>query len=288
MDELSLIARLTRRQGKRAVGVVRGIGDDCAILRVPAGHDLLVHTDLTIEDVHFKRRTHGPEAVGAKAVARVLSDFAAMGGTPRWALVSLALPKWADDAVVNAFYDGLLRVSQAHGVSVVGGDLSRARQLVADVVVLGSVRRGQALRRDGAKPGDGIYVSGTLGHAAASRYVAQPEPRLALGAWLRGRGSAAMDLSDGLSSDLHRLARESKLAAELDSSLLPIAKGASLQQALHGGEDYELLFTAPAGLPKRARGVRLTQIGRMVKGPRGRVRLDGTVLQPGGWDPFQR
>ena len=291
MNELELIRKLAGRQqsigsSKRA-GVIRGIGDDCAILRVPAGDELLIHTDMTVEDVHFRRRTHTAAQIGAKTLARGLSDVAAMGGTPRWALVSLALPKWAREPFLEGFYDGLLELARRFKVVIVGGDLTRARQLTADIVILGTAPNGKALRRDTAKPGDGIYVSGTLGHAAASKYLEIPAPRLALGRWLRGKASACMDLSDGLTMDLHRLCWESKAAAVLSVDP-PTAPGATVKQALRGGEDYELLFTSTQKLPRSYRGLALTRVGTIVRGPRGRVKLNSSVLAPTGWDPFGR
>ena len=204
MNELELIRKLAARR-QAGSGVVRGIGDDCAILRVPPGDELLIHTDMTVEDVHFRRKTHTAAQIGAKTLARGVSDVAAMGGTPRWALVSLALPKWAGEQFLAGFYDGMMGLARRFKVSLVGGDLTRAKQLTADIVILGTAPRGKALRRDTAKPGDGIYVSGALGHAAASKYLEVPEPRLTLGRWLVGKACACMDLSDGLAIDLHRL-----------------------------------------------------------------------------------
>ena len=285
MNELELIRKLASRRQPR-LGVVRGIGDDCAILRVPTGDELLIHTDMTVEDVHFRCKTYTATQIGQKTLARGLSDVAAMGGTPRWALVSLALPKWAGEHFLDEFYDGMLGLARRFRVSIVGGDLTRARQFMADIVILGTAPRGKALRRDTAKPGDGIYVSGALGHAAASQYLEVPEPRLALGYWLRKRASACMDLSDGLAIDLHRMCWESKVAADLDLAP-PISAGATLAQALCGGEDYELLFTSSQRLPRSHQGLALTRIGTIVRGQRGRVRLQGKRLEPAGWDPFR-
>jgi thiamine-monophosphate kinase len=285
MNEVEIVRRLAAR-ARGGAGVVRGIGDDCAILRIPPGEELLVHTDLTVENVHFGRGTHTARGLGHKTLARGLSDMAAMGGTPRWALVSLALPGWATARFLGGFYDGLLALARAHGTALVGGDFSRAALFVADIVILGSAPRGKALRRDTAKAGDTIYVSGALGGAAASKYRALPEPRIALGRWLRTRATACMDLSDGLSIDLMRLCWESGVAAELDREP-PRARGATKRQALHGGEDYELLFTARRAIPPAFEGVALTPAGRIVAGPRGRVRLLGRPLEPRGWDHFR-
>jgi thiamine-monophosphate kinase len=251
-------------------------------LRPRPREDLVFTTDLLVEDVHFRRGRPALE-IGFRTMARGLSDIAAMGAQPRFCLLSLAAPAWADDAWLDDYFRGVLRWR----VPLAGGDLAHAPKLAADIVVCGAVPRGTALRRDGARPGDAIFVSGHLGGAAAEGYVALPRPRLALGQFLRGRATACMDLSDGLSLDLHRLATASHLAAEI--SLPPASAGASLEQALHGGEDYELLFTAdPAKIPRRFRRLPLTRIGTMRKGKPGAVLLDGRPLPPLGYDHFAR
>jgi thiamine-monophosphate kinase len=283
----------------RGSGVILGIGDDCATFR-PRGEkeDFLITTDLLIEGVHFERATHAPAAVGHKALARGLSDIAAMGGAPRFCLVSLALPDSAGRAWVNRFYAGLLKLAKRTGTVLVGGDLARAERVMCDIVVVGSVPRGSALRRDGARAGDSIYVSGRLGGSAlgletrrgrAWKRHLSPEPRLALGEYLREIGAtAAMDLSDGLSLDLRRLARASGVCAEIE--MPPVFPEATREQALHGGEDYELLFTVTARtcVPARYNGQALTCIGRMRRGPAGQVRLDGRPLAALGYDHFRR
>ncbi|MDR3702374.1 MAG: thiamine-phosphate kinase [Candidatus Sulfopaludibacter sp.] len=280
-------------------GLVLGIGDDCAIYRPRgAAEDLLFTTDLLIEDTHFLRHTHSAADVGWKALARGLSDIAAMGGQPRFCLVSLALAKWTDDRWVAGFYRGLLRLAEQSGTALAGGDLSHGGRVTCDIVVCGAVARGAALRRDGARAGDAIYVSGALGGSAlglatgrgkAWRRHLRPEPRLALGELARTKlhASAAMDLSDGLSLDLHRLCQASKLSAEIDTP--PVYRGAGLEQALHGGEDYELLFTVPprVRVPRELAGVTLTRIGTMRKGPAGAVRLNGEPVEPLGYDHFR-
>lgn len=285
MDELSLIAAIRGMNAprRRDPALIAGIGDDCAILRPRASEDLLLTTDFVIEDVHFRRRTHTAADVGWKALARGLSDIAAMGGEARYALVSLALPEWGNARYVRGLYGGMNELAGRHGVAIIGGDVSRSAQLTIDVVVIGAVPRGKALRRSGAKAGDVICVSGALGHAAASGYRERPEPRLELGRKLRGKATACMDLSDGLALDLHRLGVESKLAAELDG-VLPSAPGATLEQALSGGEDYELLCTLPAGAKAPAG---FTRVGVMTAGRPGEVRFAGLALGPGGWDPFR-
>jgi thiamine-monophosphate kinase len=279
--------------------LVLGIGDDCAIYRPRPGEDLLCTTDFLIEGVHFGRETHPSDAVGHKALARGLSDIAAMGGEPRFCLLSLALPKWVDDEWVESFYGGLLALAATHGVSLAGGDLARAKHLTCDVVVCGAVPAGKALRRDGARAGDGIYVSGELGASAlglttqrggAWKRHLRPQPRLALGRFLRQRlpTTAAMDLSDGLSLDLARLCQASGVAA--DVTMPPRYRGATIEQALHGGEDYELLFTVRGRSepPSEFEGLRLTRIGEIRKGPPGEIMLNGRPLPSHGYDHFRK
>jgi len=289
-SEMAFLGRLRGRALAQSQGILLGIGDDCAIFRPRgASEDLLFTTDLFVENVHFRRETHRPEEAGWKALARGLSDIAAMGGEPRFCLVSLALAPWTDTRWLDRFYTGLLR----HGVPPAGGDLGHADQLACDIVVCGAIPRGKALRRDGARSGDGIYVSGRLGGSALGlatmrgmawkRHV-HPEPRLALGHFLRERirTTAAMDLSDGLSLDLRRLCVASGVAAEIVPP--PIFRGATLEQALHGGEDYELLFTARGPVPAEFEGLPLTRIGSIRKGRPGDVRLEGAPLPALGYD----
>jgi thiamine-monophosphate kinase len=271
MTELDLIAWI-RRQGN-------GIGDDCAIL--PSGsRDLLLTTDLFLENIHF-RPTEDAATAGHRCLARGLSDIAAMGGTPRWYFVSLALAPWATPAWLKRFYLGMRRLAARARVTLAGGDLSHAAQVAADIIVLGEAPKGQALRRSTARPGDAIWVSGLLGAQPA-----KPEPRLALGRALRARATACMDLSDGLSLDLHRLASESRLAAALDRPL-PVAPHATLDDALHRGEDYELLFTAPPNARFSSRHLPLTRIGTMLPGTPGEISFFGLPLPPKGYDHFR-
>jgi thiamine-monophosphate kinase len=276
----------------RSSVLILGIGDDCAIVR-PRGarEDLLFTTDMLIEGVHFERRSHSAADAGWKALARGLSDIAAMGGSPTFCLLSLAIAPWVDPRWIDGFYRGLL----AHQVPLLGGDLAHADRVMADIVVAGAVPRGAALRRDGAHAGDAIYVSGELGASAlglatrrgnAWRRHKRPEPRLALGRFLRERlhATAAMDLSDGLSLDLRRMSAASGLRAAI--AMPPVFRGATRDQALHGGEDYELLFTVPprTRVPRAFAGLSLTRIGTMRKGAAGAVTLDDEPLPPLGYD----
>jgi thiamine-monophosphate kinase len=301
MNEPDIIAKLRGRVAlPRSAGVVLGIGDDCAIVR-PRGatEDWLYTTDMLIEGTHFLRNTHGAADVGWKALARGLSDIAAMGGEARFCLLSLALASWVDAQWVDNFYRGLLALAGRSGTALIGGDLARTERVMCDIVVAGTVPRGRALRRDRAHTGDGIYVSGALGGSAlglatgrgkAWRRHKRPEPRLVLGRFLRARlgATAAMDLSDGLSLDLHRLCMASGLSAEIAPP--PVYRGATIEQALHGGEDYELLFTAPSRVhvPHEFDGLALTRIGTMRKGTPGAIEMDGAPLPPLGYDHLRQ
>jgi thiamine-monophosphate kinase len=298
--ELETIERIRRRVGlPRAAGLVLGIGDDCAIFR-PRGapEDLLFTTDMLIEGVHFRRETHSAADVGWKALARGLSDIAAMGGEPRFCLLSLALAPWVEKVWLDGFYGGLLRLATRTRTPLMGGDLARADRTMCDIVVCGAVARGTAHRRGGPRAGGGNYVSGALGGSAlglskgggkAWRRHLRPQPRLALGRFLRARlrATAAMDLSDGLSLDLYRLCLASGLSAEIGAP--PRFPGATPEQALHGGEDYELLFTAPprARVPRAFEGLPLTRIGVMCQGRPGAVEMEGAPLAPLGYDHFR-
>src|SRR3569833_2723362 len=274
--ELALIDRIRRRvRGSSTGAVTLGIGDDCALLRLKQGEDVAVTTDLSIEGRHFLLDLHPPQAIGHRTLARGLSDLAAMSARPVAAFLSLGLPaKLAGrngskhSAWIARFLDGFLALANQHRTPLTGGDLAQSPVALADIVLIGAVPRGRALLRSGARAGDLLYVTGCLGGSASGlRRLLQggrngkgvvaahlwPEPRIAQGVWLRNRGaaSAAIDISAGLSTDLHHLCEESGVAAEIDSAALPICPGASLEDALHGGEDYELLFTArrPARVP---------------------------------------
>jgi len=336
--ELALIERIRARAAPKSPALRLGIGDDCAILRPPAGHELLVTTDLSLEGRHFRRDTHPAISIGHRALARGLSDLAAMGAKPLAAFLSLAIPRplAADTRFLDSFLDGLLTLAAQHRVPLAGGDTSEAPSdhLVADIVLLGSAPAGRALRRTGARPGDQIYVTGALGGsatelaallgnpkrlssrpeaapfaAAVERPAAStadhphlyPQPRLAIGQALLRRkfATACIDTSDGLSTDLNHLCTASNVAAELDAALLPahpltttLDPAAQIAAILHGGEDYELLFTAAAStkMPRSIAGVPITRIGRILKPQRNKPRMtilaDGAhfELQPQGWE----
>jgi thiamine-monophosphate kinase len=317
LAEKALIFRL-RRQAAKGSNVVTGIGDDAAVLRLPAGHEALVTTDFTLEGIHFRRDWHPAQSVGHRCLTRGLSDIAAMGGEPLAVFLSLALPRDLPQKWVDGFLRGLLNLAGKFGVSLAGGDTAESPDgILADIVVLGSAPRGKAILRSGARPGDRIYVSGALGGSAAAmrRMLDQPkrrlkpveypqhffpEPRLALGRILREKAlaSAMIDISDGLSTDLAHICEESGVGAELQAEAIPRAtvgnpaREVELDSALHGGEDYELLFTARRGkrIPARVAGVGITQIGHVTRGKRVfLINKNGEryELRPQGWEHFR-
>jgi thiamine-monophosphate kinase len=336
-----MIAAL-REKSRKIGGELRlGIGDDCALLRPLPGEEIAVTTDFSLENVHFRRDWHSPESVGHRCLARGLSDLAAMGARPIAAFLSLALPREltvsrrGQPSWVERFFNGLLALADETQVPLAGGDtaespsIGEARLVAADIVLIGGVKRGRALLRSGANPGDIIYATGPgLGGAAAELLALErnprkfaalksatpghphlyPEPRIEVGLKLAKRrlASACIDLSDGLSIDLRHLCEESGLAAEIDAAVLPIHPMANLAEAagwtpsaldlaLHGGEDYELLFTAPpqTKIPKSIGGVAINAIGRMSKRRKGSPSVslsDGnhpnSELPAKGWQHF--
>ncbi len=249
------------------------IGDDCAVIAAPSHADLLFTTDLSIEGVHFTRKSTA-EQIGYRAVARSLSDIAAMGGRPLYVLVSIALAPWTDQRWINGLYRGIHKMLRQAKASLAGGDISHARQFVCDVMVCGVVAKGGALRRSGARQGDVLYVSGPLG---GWRHKSVIVPRLEAGRKLAGKATACMDISDGLALDLHRLCVASGVAAALDT--IPLLQGATIGQALHDGEDYELVYTAPRGV--RVPGI---AIGTIVKGKPGAITFQGKQISTHGYD----
>ena len=309
LSEKKLIKQI-RRLARRGESVVTGIGDDCAVLRVPPGHELLVTTDFTIEKVHFRRDWHRPELVGRRCLTRGLSDIAAMGGEPRAAFLSLAVASDVPQKWVDRFLKGLLDLAEEFKVPLAGGDTAQsATGIQADIVVVGSVPKGKAVLRSGAKAGEQIYVTGELGGSAAALAESKPVgaeyfrhfrplARVAVGQRLRQRGmaSAMIDLSDGLSTDLEHICQESHVGAEIEAEAIPRAqvglgkKRVALELALHGGDDYELLFTSAAAVPSEVAGVRVTRIGRTMQSAGMRlIGADGKAqpLKAGGWEHFR-
>jgi thiamine-monophosphate kinase len=275
MNELALVEWLRKSAG-RTPRLEAGIGDDCAIYRPKSGEDLLFKSDQLIEGVHF-RLGLAPGLIAERALARALSDIAAMGGEPRVCLVSLAVPRGQTEAWIKSFFRGLLRLARRTGVRLAGGDLAHADRIYCDAIICGAVPRGQALRRDGARAGDSLWVSGRLGRSWERRI----QPRLELGLLLRGRATACIDISDGLALDLHRLAKASGVAAEIDQ--VPLARGATIERGLYGGEDYELLFTLPERIAPPKGTIR---IGTVTRGKPGGIRLQGRTIKPRGYDHF--
>lgn len=300
-----------------------GMGDDAALFSGTPGYATVLTCDWFLEGTHFLRDKHPADAVGWKCLARAVSDIAAMGAIPRCFLLSLALPRelagqWLDD-----FLGGLRRAARRFECPLAGGDTTQQREVLINVTVVGEVRRGREVRRSGALPGDIVYVSGRLGEAELGlrllrerrrglntrephlRKHLYPDPRVKLGRWLSERrlASAMMDLSDGLSSDLRRLCKAGGVGAVIKSDLLPAIRVTklerdrgldALQLALHGGDDYELLFTVPKNkaerLPRLVGGVPITRIGEVTQAREVSVTdSDGRsrVLEPRGWDSFR-
>jgi thiamine-monophosphate kinase len=278
-------------------GAVLGVGDDCALLAPTPGMQLAVSSDMLLEGRHFSPQD-SPAGIGHKSLAVNLSDLAAMGARPRWATLSIALPE-ENDAWLTAFARGFFRMADTHGIELVGGDTTRGA-LTISITVMGEVPPGQALRRDGAQPGDDVWVSGVIGSAAMALAYRQgrlfmeqvdaarvlpalylPTPRVELGIALRGIARSAIDISDGLLGDLGHILQRSQTGARLEFAALPMLP--VVQQYLHeavardcvlaGGDDYELCFTAPASKrdavegAARSAGVAVTRIGRITAEP---------------------
>jgi len=287
MNEFELIARLTKTLPTNAT-VVTGAGDDCAVLDLGVPEKLILFkTDAVVEGIHFIRETP-PEKIGRKALARCLSDIAAMAGTPTAALVTVALPKDFDADFIAKIYNGLNALAEKHGVAIVGGETTtNPDRLLISIALLGTVPRGQRILRSGAKIGDAIFVTGELGGSLAGKHL-DFEPRLAEARWLAEHFAvhALMDLSDGLAGDLRHIVNASKVGAELWKSALPISRAAKLRArenssakpaalaALTDGEDFELLFTLASqdavklldAWKKQFPQTKLTCIGKMVAG----------------------
>ncbi len=367
LREKQIIQRIRRAAGPIMGGRGSGIGDDCAVLRLHGGHEALVTTDFSLEGVHFRREWHPPDSVGHRSLARGLSDIAAMGGIPRAAFLSLALPTDLPQKWVDQFMAGLLKLAKRYSVRLAGGDTAQSPDgILADIVVVGSVPAGSAVLRSGARPGDLLYVTGTLGSSVATLEQLRqgtklrpnsypkhfyPEPRIEIGRFLREKklASAMIDISDGLSTDLGHICDESGVGAAVYAEALPVAgerpkaRGsasaqrlsgrvateqglsgrfasehgsterfvsghgfsraesgpimsrasapAGLSLALHGGEEYELLFTARPDrrVPNMIAGVPITRIGEIVRGKKMKlVDCKGKTesLKPAGWEHF--
>ncbi|MFN2498524.1 MAG: thiamine-phosphate kinase [Pyrinomonadaceae bacterium] len=317
--------------------LLRGIGDDAAVIRSATGKDSVVTTDLLIEEIDFRRATTTPEMLGHKALAVSLSDIAAMGARARWAFLSIGLPAdvW-ESGFAEHLYNGYLSLADRYGVELAGGDVSRTpEKIVIDSILIGECESGRAVLRRGAAPGDQIFVTGFLGDAAAGLRLLErglrahnesgpqrleehaidrlllrqlrPDPRVGWGLLLGEQqlASAMIDISDGLSSDLNHLCKESVVGAEVEAARIPIDQVVTelcgrraldpLILALHGGEDFELLFTVKPEnvekLPKRVDGVPITCIGTIKEQSYGVKISEGSRvwnLEPGGWEHFRK
>ena len=324
-NETSLIERIRARIPSRdpAGGLRIGIGDDAAVLRLPRQSEWVLTCDAFLENVHFLAHAHLAQAVGFKALARATSDLAAMGAVPRFFLLSLALPSTRAGQWLDVLLAGMARAARRFGLVLAGGDTAQHPTVAISITVLGEVAPRRAVTRSGARPGDLLYVTGRLGAAQLGlelvlrgmyrqrrwqpllRRHLYPELRLALGQWLSAQrlASAMIDTSDGLSTDLAHLCRASRVGARLWAERIPTVRVLPalrehgfdpLELALHGGEDYQLLFAVPRRfqrrIPKSHRGTPITRIGEITRGrslvlvgPDGRA----TTLEPRGWDHFR-
>jgi thiamine-monophosphate kinase len=331
--EDQLVDRIARKVpsivGHRASGALSlGIGDDSAVLSPNGGKDWVLSCDAFLEGVHFLAKAHPPDSVGYKSLVRAASDLVAMGASPRFFLVTLALPASRIGTWLDAFLAGMARAARYLGMRLIGGDTTRSASVSISITVLGEASRGRALTRSGARPGDLIYVSGELGRAQLGlelvranlarrgelqdvlRQHLYPRIPVKLGEWLARNqtASAMMDLSDGLSTDLGRLCAASRVGARIEAHRVPcvsipagLFRGSRklklnpLQMALHGGDDYGLLIAIPRRRVNRLQRApdysSLTCIGEITPG-RGILLVNddasATPLEAHGWDPFRR
>lgn len=315
LSEFDLIQRYFFRSSSESANLALGIGDDCALLDPPAGQQLAITTDTLVEGVHFLPDTDA-QSLGYKSLAVNLSDLAAMGAAPRWFTLALTLPK-VDEDWLAAFSRGLFELADQFSVCLIGGDTTQG-PLSISITAMGTVPQGDAINRSGARPGDGIYVSGCLGLAGlglqraqrdqdadseALRAFLKPEPRVELGLALRGLATACIDLSDGLASDLRHILTASSVGATIDGDALPALQPSAadatvdpVELALTAGDDYELCFTLPAAVTVgqlaqlRTLGVPVTRIGTIESEPGLRLKqADGSVvpLKSRGYEHFR-
>lgn len=317
-NENALVSKIERGLGAgKSKSLLLGLGDDAALWSPKRGRELILTCDWFLERTHFLRDKHPADAVGWKSLARAVSDVAAMGGAPKCFLLSLALPAELTGKWLEEFMRGLRRASRTFGCVLAGGDTTRRSMVLISIAVVGEIARRLAVVRSGAKPGDAVYVSGKLGEAdlgllqlrrmgtvaratnAAMRKHLYPRPRLELGQWLAKEqvASAMMDLSDGLSTDLPRLCEASQVGARINAARLPVGSVERIADArslaLHGGDDYELLFTVAKKnvkrVPRQFAGLPLTCIGEITR-EREILVTEGkreVPLHSAGWDPFR-
>ena len=289
--EFGLISRI-RRSTKNGPSVLVGIGDDTAVLRVPKNKELLFTTDMLVEGRHFRLKDASPYQIGRKALAVNISDIAAMGGMPTQAVIAVGLPKKSTGAFTQALYRGFRDLARLFHVELVGGDTNRSDRLVLSVALLGEVEKRRALKRSGAKVGDELFVSGPLGGSYASKKHLNFIPRVKEARWLAKHVPvhAMMDISDGLASDVYRMAEESRVGILLEEKKIPVSRHAkNVRQALGEGEDFELLFAVPRAsarkLPKK-----FIHVGRVVSKAHGvKLLTAGGKVVPlrGGYDHFR-
>lgn len=283
VGEETLIDKIKMVTGGYSCNVIKGIGDDCAVVK--AGNKYLLYTtDSIVEGVHFSRKTFSPRDIGRKVAAVNISDIAAMGGIPKYMLVSLFLPKEITEKLIGELYGGINEECRRYGVKTIGGNISHANQLIIDVFLIGETDKNNIIYRSGAKIGDKVLVTGTVGKKDAWTRV--PEPRVKEGRLItRSKKATAMiDVSDGLSTDLLHICDESKVGVRLYADRLPTD---DIGRALNGGEDYELCFTA--SVPK-IKDVKATVIGEIIPQAAGRwlIEKNGrkSKLIAKGWDHF--
>ncbi len=318
-SEDALVARIARSfSANRHTGLRLGAGDDAALWRPRSGFETVLTSDWFLEGSHFLRDLHPADSVGWKCLARAASDVGAMGGTPRCFLLNLAIPPSHTGRWLDRFLSGLRRAAKFLGCSMAGGDTTRSERILINVTVVGEVEATRAVLRSGARPDDLLFVSGRLGEAELGlrelrknkglvkastvtlRKHLYPKPQIELGRWLAENrlASAMMDISDGLSTDLARLCGASEVGAVIAEGALPGPKGVpdsgADRLALHGGDDYELLFVVRPGrvkeLKKRYRGVKISCIGVITKKRKLLLSKGEGIaeeLVPGGWDPFR-
>jgi len=269
LGEFGLISRI-RGKEKRCKGVVRGVGDDCAVIDDGGRDYLLVTQDMLTEEVHFRVKEAGYRRIGRKALGVSLSDIAAMAGRPEFYTLSLACPANTEVKAIDEFYRGLEEAASGYGVKLVGGDTSRAKRFVCDICLFGRVEKRLVTLRSGARIGDDIFVTGTLGGSRGKKeFCFTPRVKEARILVRNYRINSMIDISDGLSSDIRRIAEESGVGAEMWASRIPVARGAKgIINAISDGEDFELLFTAPAGYKEkdisRKLSLKVSRIGRIV------------------------
>jgi thiamine-monophosphate kinase len=315
-SEFSLIKRIRGIIGKKGNNVVLGIGDDTAVLEQASDKYLLFTCDSLVENIHFSLNYATPQDLGWKALAVNVSDIAAMGGFPRYAIVSLTLNKKINEEWVKTLYKGFREFIKEYPLSLVGGNISRSESsIIVDVAMLGEVEKDRLIRRSNAKVGDLIVVTGTLGDSKAGMKILKksrqknpflcrrhlkPTPRLKEIRKITSKVklNSLIDISDGLTQDLSWILEESKVAASIDMSKIPIstqlkkfAKDKAIDFALNGGEDYELLFTLAKGeakkLPSKINGTVLTIVGEIIKGE-SKIFADNREIVPRGFNHFKR